>query len=160
MESTMTMHNGIYVIFDYHGEGLTNPPIGRYPVEELNLSPKPVFSLPPNQSFEFPKWILEKRDKGCRLKAFGCPVGIHKNELCAFMLNEKEIEEWQVTFRPQHGKDVATVEKMDKSCAWCVDEKGGAEQPKRIIMKQLHDSRRIPEEMLFTFVRMDKGMSS
>ncbi|KAK6513552.1 hypothetical protein TWF281_005174 [Arthrobotrys megalospora] len=155
-----SMENGIYVIFDHRGEGLNNPPIGRYPVEDLSLSPKPIFSLPSNMGFEFPKWVIEKRDKGCRLKAFGAPVGIHKNQLCAYLLNEREIEDWVVTFRSQHGKDVATIEKEDRSVAWCVEENEHPNQPKCITMKPLpKNSSNLPDNVLFTFVRMDKHMS-
>ncbi|KAK6358009.1 hypothetical protein TWF730_007363 [Orbilia blumenaviensis] len=161
MES-QRMENGMYVIFDHRGEGLNNPPIGRYPVEDISLSPKPVFSLPSNQGFEFPKWVVEKMDKGYHLKAFGSPVGIHKNQLCAFLLHERDIEEWIVTFRPEHGKDIATIEKADKSVAWCVEENKNPNQPKCITMKPLPSrgsSSHLPENVLFTFVRMDKSQS-
>ena len=123
------MENGIYVIFDHRGEGLNNPPIGRYPVEDLSLQPKPVYSLPSNQGFEFPKWVIEKRDKGCHLKAFGAPVGIHKNQLCAFLLDQPEIEEWVITPRPEHGKNIATVERSDRSAGWYVEDNKNPNQP-------------------------------
>jgi hypothetical protein len=155
------LQSGIYIIFDYRGQGLLNPPIGRYPVEDLSLHPKPVYALPGHQGFEMPKWVVEKKDKGYRLKAFGAPVGVHNDRLHAFLMDEKEIEEWCINMQPQHGKDVATIETSDRSRGWCAEEMGeDPSRPRHISVKPLKASRsnppNYPDTELFTFCRLDK----
>ncbi|KAK7687736.1 hypothetical protein QCA50_008954 [Cerrena zonata] len=151
----MSLENGVYIISTKE----QGRHVGRFPVEDLSLRPKQLFALP--QGIEAPKFIIEKNDKGHKIKAFGAPTGVWNNSLFAFLieLGEAQPEDWVITAQPQHGGNVYTVEKQDRSAGWIHDDSDD-HRGFHIDVKPLISTKSLPPQFLptelFVFTRIDR----
>jgi len=150
----MSLSSGIYIITS-NADGAN---VGRHPIEDRSLHPKPVLALP--KEIDPPKFIVEQNDTGYKLKAHGSPLGVYNNQVFAFLLEESQFENWVITAQPQHGKNVYTVEQNDRFAGWIVDNAEGPFGGHFINVKPLIVAPSLPphfpQNELFTFIRIDR----
>ncbi|CAL1715316.1 unnamed protein product [Somion occarium] len=108
-----------------------------------------------------PRWIVERKDKGYRLKAHEAPTGVEGDRVVAFLIDRATgPEDWIITAQPQHGKNVYIIERQDRSSGWVVKEEGDGTFGDPILAKPLIATKSLPPQYLptelFTFVRIDR----
>lgn len=54
--------------------------------------------------------VLEKNDKGYKIKIGGAPTGVYNDAVFAFLdsIEQPQPEDWVITSRPQHGENIFT----------------------------------------------------
>ncbi|KAK7692459.1 hypothetical protein QCA50_004084 [Cerrena zonata] len=150
-----TLENGVYAITNNAG----NRHVGRFPIEELTLLPKPLMALP--RGVEGPNFMIQRSDKGYNIKTFGAPTGVWRNSVSAFLLEADKSQDWIITAQRQHGENVYTIERPERGVGWVVDEEEGPKgsqvyvKPLSSAKNQSPQSQFLPNE-LFNFVKIDR----
>ncbi|KAJ3488883.1 hypothetical protein NLI96_g2532 [Meripilus lineatus] len=151
----MSLQSGTYIIRSV----LDKKAIGRHPIEDRSLLPKPVRALPSDVSA--PKLVVQKVEDGYHIRAKGDITGRHDGQLYAFLIDAIHGEAWRITEQPQHGKNIYIVETNDREAGWSVpvddDDKRGAHVNVRPLIVFPTYPPRFPDFELFEFVRIDKA---
>ncbi|KAJ3488881.1 hypothetical protein NLI96_g2530 [Meripilus lineatus] len=151
----MSLPSGIYTIRSVYDQKA----IGRHPIEDRSLLPKPIRALP--NSITPPKIVVQKVKDGYQIKAGGNITGRHDGGLFAFLMDIFHGETWKITQQPQHGENVYTVETNDHEAGWVVpmddDDKRGAHLLVLPLVVQPSEPPQFLDTELFEFVRVDRA---
>ncbi|TFK31010.1 hypothetical protein BDQ12DRAFT_730025 [Crucibulum laeve] len=92
--------------------------VGRNLAEDKSLNPKKIVSLP--SSIQAEAWIIEELPNGnYKLRARGSPTGARDGKVYAFLTENGD--EWKVTRRENHGRNVFTIEEANGSNGWVLN---------------------------------------
>ncbi|KAK2463363.1 hypothetical protein APHAL10511_004619 [Amanita phalloides] len=105
----MPLESGLYSIFSTSGNE-----VGRHTVEDFSLNPKHVLALPPSVKPVGP-WQVERTAKGHYRLSHGAPVAEEGGLLWAFLNDEDNDFDWEVTPK---GANHYIVKKPAQDVGW------------------------------------------
>lgn len=98
----MSLEGGVYTIRCKLHDNL----VGRHPVEDRSLNPKPVYTL--GDGNEPPQWLVEKCEEGYVLRNKGGHAAAIDGKLFAILRDEVIAETWVIQAQPHQGENLYT----------------------------------------------------